>query len=328
MQKPFAWIKLFTDILKDPRLGRQTDAIQMRYIQLQLIAGECDARGALIDRDYPLDEMDLAWRLRKPVDQLRDELQTLLDLGLLERNADPAAGESFWIVVNFALEQGRTKEDKRAEWRIRQRRRRTRLKSSREDEKTTASPGDAAAPDGENPAGHHHEPPASAAPGDQAHTPETADIEEICSADVTQVSHVTSVTRVTPVTPLEKEKEEEEEKEEEKEGEEEGKVEGVVQGEDVVAIYRRSISHPLNRRQRRQIKAVVTDCVLWDATIDHWLDHGWNPKNIRGLLELYQRGGPDGCRQCKPANNRSSGAKVASLDAWEEVWREIKNRPP
>lgn len=322
MQKPFAWIKLFTDILKDPRLGRQTDAIQMRYIQLQLIAGECDARGALIDRDYPLDEMDLAWRLRKPVDQLRDELQTLLDLGLLERNTDPAAGEPFWIVVNFALEQGRTKEDKRAEWRIRQQRRRARLKLSREDKTKTTSPGDGAAPDRENPPGLHHEPPAYAAPCDQAHTSETADIEENCSADVTQVSHVTSVTRVTPVTPLEKEKEREEEEEGEKEGER------VVRGEDVVAIYRRSVSHPLNRKQRRQIKAVVTDCGLWEATIDHWLDHGWNPKNIRGLLELYQRGGPVGCRHCKPGDNTSRGAKVASLDAWEEVWREIKKRPP
>jgi hypothetical protein len=32
--------------------------------------------------------------------------------------------------------------------------------------------------------------------------------------------------------------------------------------------------------------------------------HGWNPKNVIGILEIYARAGPQGCRFCqkdKPA---------------------------
>ena len=71
MRKSFTWIKLYTDILNNPILGRQPESVQLRYIQLQLIAGQCDADGALLVGDHPLNEAELAWRLRVPVDQLR-----------------------------------------------------------------------------------------------------------------------------------------------------------------------------------------------------------------------------------------------------------------
>jgi len=52
----------------------------------------------------------------------------------------------------------------------------------------------------------------------------------------------------------------------------------------------------------------VDDLERWDATLKHWLGHGWSPRNITGQLDLYQRGGPEGCRQCraKPPGKEST----------------------
>lgn len=56
--------------------------------------------------------------------------------------------------------------------------------------------------------------------------------------------------------------------------------------------------------QARNIVAItMNDPPLWRQTVEHWLMHGWKPRNISGMLDLYRRGGPDhcNCRAFSPA---------------------------
>lgn len=69
-----------------------------------------------------------------------------------------------------------------------------------------------------------------------------------------------------------------------------------------VAAYRTLVHLTPTAVQRRILAARVRDLELWQRTLEHWLGHGWNPRNLTGMLELYQRGGPEGCRYCRPAN--------------------------
>ncbi len=70
-------------------------------------------------------------------------------------------------------------------------------------------------------------------------------------------------------------------------------------GQDAASRYRELTGLHPNRLQRELLIGQVCDLERWDATLEHWLGHGWSPRNIIGLLELYQRGGPGGCLHCK-----------------------------
>ncbi len=80
-----------------------------------------------------------------------------------------------------------------------------------------------------------------------------------------------------------------------------------------LAIYRTLTRIKPNQVQRQHIKAKVKDPDLWYTTIEHWLAHRWNPKNIPGMLELYQRGGAEHCRFCRPEQSKSQIAVLQEL---------------
>jgi len=63
--------------------------------------------------------------------------------------------------------------------------------------------------------------------------------------------------------------------------------------------YRRQTGITPNPIQRQLLADQVIDLALWEITLEHWLSHGWNPRNIAGQLDLYQRGGPSGCHYCR-----------------------------
>lgn len=64
-------------------------------------------------------------------------------------------------------------------------------------------------------------------------------------------------------------------------------------------VYRRLARISPNPSQRELLSTGVSDLVLWEMTLKHWMAHGWSPRNLQGMLELYQRGGPSGCRYCE-----------------------------
>ena len=63
--------------------------------------------------------------------------------------------------------------------------------------------------------------------------------------------------------------------------------------------YRRQTGISPNPTQRQLLADQVTDQALWETTLEHWLSHGWNPRNIAGQLQLYQRGGSGACHHCQ-----------------------------
>jgi hypothetical protein len=67
-----------------------------------------------------------------------------------------------------------------------------------------------------------------------------------------------------------------------------------------VALYRACMHLTLNAAQRQQVEETVSDPELWADSLDHWRTHGWNPRNLPGLLDFYSRGGPPMCRFCHP----------------------------
>jgi len=105
------WVKIYTDFLDDPKIGQLSDPIKLRFIQIILIAGECDADGALVIADKAMTQAEVSWRLRVDRAQLATEMSALRDAGVLMEV------EGVWSVVNFAKRQGRSQSERREKWR-------------------------------------------------------------------------------------------------------------------------------------------------------------------------------------------------------------------
>ena len=93
-----------------------------------------------------------------------------------------------------------------------------------------------------------------------------------------------------------------------------------LDGADPIKIYRALTGIRPNKPQREQLKSLIQDTNIWYASVEHWQSHGWNPKNIAGILELYQRGGPSACRYCSHENEPQD----KSLSALNQLRDEIK----
>ena len=116
------WVKLYTETLDDVKLARLTDSQKWRFIQLILLAGECDADGALVTGDSPMTHEDITWRLRIDAKTLVSDLKKLMQLKLVHEE------EGVIVVSKFGERQGPTQSEKREQWRKRQKARRDRLK--------------------------------------------------------------------------------------------------------------------------------------------------------------------------------------------------------
>jgi DNA-binding transcriptional ArsR family regulator len=96
-----------------------------------------------------------------------------------------------------------------------------------------------------------------------------------------------------------------------------------------VSVYRQVAHLTPSPAQRRILERKVRDLSLWERTLEHWIGHGWNPRNLAGMLDLYQRGGASGCRSCF-GHNQASRAKVtaqeASLEALEGLRIKLSSR--
>ena len=112
MPSSMPWIKLYTETLDDPKLGRLDDAGRWRFISLLLLAGECDAEGYLAHGDdQPMSLDDIAWRLRVDLRALSGEIQHLESVGVIEST------DKGWMVCKFSERQGRSQSERRRQWR-------------------------------------------------------------------------------------------------------------------------------------------------------------------------------------------------------------------
>lgn len=88
------WIKLYHEILHDPKMGKLPDNVWRRAIELFLLAGELDDGGKLPDTE------DLSWHLHRPsMEELETELAHLEKVEILTRLEDG------WLVTKFAERQ-------------------------------------------------------------------------------------------------------------------------------------------------------------------------------------------------------------------------------
>jgi hypothetical protein len=87
------WIKLFIEILDDPKMGRLPDWLWRRAIELFLLAGENGNDGLL----QPVE--DSAWRLRTSIEKLTESLQALSRVGVVHETPEG------WVVSHFKERQ-------------------------------------------------------------------------------------------------------------------------------------------------------------------------------------------------------------------------------
>jgi len=90
----YYWIKLYHEILDDPKMGRLSDRLWRRTVEMFLFAGKHEGDGCL----PPIE--DMAWSLRVTPEQLQSELDELERIGIIRQ--DDGAGP---FVVHFEQRQ-------------------------------------------------------------------------------------------------------------------------------------------------------------------------------------------------------------------------------
>lgn len=95
------WIKLYHEILDDPKMGRLPDHLWRRCIEMFLSAGDCNNEGHLPSTE------DMAWRLRCAPEELAVDLEALAEFGIVEER------DGHWFVRNFAKRQAAMPEAER-----------------------------------------------------------------------------------------------------------------------------------------------------------------------------------------------------------------------
>ena len=128
------WVKIYTEILDDVKLSRLSDEQKWRFIQLILLAAECDAEGALVTGDTSMTHAEVSWRLRCDTKTLSQDIEKLADQGLVYYEDDAL------IVAKFSDRQGPTQEEKRKQWRERQQKRRFNAKKKIVTRDTSVTP--------------------------------------------------------------------------------------------------------------------------------------------------------------------------------------------
>lgn len=121
---PMPWVKLYTSRLDDVRFNRLPDALKWRWAQLTMLAGKLDAGGAFVLDGEPMTDDEIAWQLRIEAETWKQESERLKDHGYLLRNGHG------WQLTDYLDAQGPdgAHAEKRAQWRERQERHRSKEK--------------------------------------------------------------------------------------------------------------------------------------------------------------------------------------------------------
>lgn len=118
------WIKLYHEILHDPKMGRLPDNLWRRCIELFLLAGELGCEVVEEDEKGVLPSTEeIAWHLRQSEQVLEAELVKLTEIGILTKI------ETGWLVTNFANRQKHVADAERMK-QYRERKRKKELQSS------------------------------------------------------------------------------------------------------------------------------------------------------------------------------------------------------
>lgn len=123
------WVKIYTEMLDDPKMSDLEPEEKWLFIELILLAGECDESGMI-----RMTISKIAWRLRENQDSLKLNLNALEAAGLI------GIAENGIMVKSFAKRQDRPQSVKQAQWNDAQRRHRATKKSVIDDTSMTPTP--------------------------------------------------------------------------------------------------------------------------------------------------------------------------------------------
>lgn len=99
----FYWIKLYHEILDDPKMALLPDRLWRRTIELFVLAGRHDKNGQIPDT------RSIAWELRLSTDDLEMDLKQIEATGIIQRTTNG------WLVVNFEKRQSAVSGAKRVQ---------------------------------------------------------------------------------------------------------------------------------------------------------------------------------------------------------------------
>lgn len=100
-----SWIKLYHEILSDPKMGMMSDKLFRRTIEFFLIAGKEDRAGKLPELD------DIAWILRISKKDVQKAIDDLVRLNIISIQTDPLSamlGQSekkYYVITHFSERQ-------------------------------------------------------------------------------------------------------------------------------------------------------------------------------------------------------------------------------
>jgi hypothetical protein len=124
------WFKVYNKIIDDPKLHCLDDAVKWRFMQLLVLANECNNEGYLTDTSHSLTNHYIAWRLHQDIERLEEDLQTLAESELIRFDDSRNA----WLIPSFARRQDRPPENERTRWRETKRRQRARLIADKQEQ--------------------------------------------------------------------------------------------------------------------------------------------------------------------------------------------------
>ena len=275
------WIKLYTEILDDPKIGRLDKADRWAFVSLCLLAGECDANGYLVNGDAAYSLADIAWRLREPEADIAASMKALGAAGLVTQNED-----GVWLVTKFAQRQGRPQSEKRKAWREARRR----AHANVQDEESEPDDEDA-----------------------DTETDVESVMHESCRSHA-GVMHESCMNHTTREEERREEKSRVEEEESREEKDSAGKFPAHPPDDPIsvkkptpktktavpeaIKVFRQSANRYPARSWYADVVAVVghdpPDLERWGQVVKEWVGNGWNPTNVRGMLDKFQGKTKDG----------------------------------
>mgnify|MGYP007071592825 FL=1 len=101
MAASYSWLKLYYEIIDDPKMGRLPDKLWRRVIECFLLAGKNGNCGTLPDI------CAMAWALRTDEQSLEADLSQIAKFGILDKP------NGHWHVVNFEKRQAATPDAER-----------------------------------------------------------------------------------------------------------------------------------------------------------------------------------------------------------------------
>lgn len=120
----YVWLKIYTDLLDEPKFMQLSDQAKAIYFETYLLAGKSDAFGLVTVSDKPATVQGLAWILRRPETDIQESFDALQRAGFIDLDGGVT-------ITKFKKEQGPSMDEKRKQWALDQRKSRARAKGEK-----------------------------------------------------------------------------------------------------------------------------------------------------------------------------------------------------